>query len=168
MYPRLRGAEYREGAGEGNRRRLKRLVRQGPPPGLLGYVGDQPAAWLALAPREDYPRLERSRTLAPVDDRPVWSVVCFFIARPFRRRGLTVAMLEHAVRYARGQGGRILEGYPVDPKSGKTADAFAWWGVLEAFVAAGFREVARRSPTHPIVRKELRRGAAPATARRRG
>src|SRR4029453_5551348 len=111
MYPRLRGAEYREGAGAGNRRRLQRLVLKGPPPGLLGYVEDRPAAWCGLAPRQDFPRLEHSRTLARVDERPVWSVVCFFVARAFRRRGLTVAMLEHAVRYARAQGARIVEGY---------------------------------------------------------
>lgn len=157
MYPRLRGAEYRAGTGEGNRRRLQTLVRRGPPPGLLGYVQDEPAAWCALAPREHYPRIEHSRTLGRVDDRSVWSVVCFFVAKPFRRRGLTVAMLGHAVRYARTRGAQILEGYPVDPKSGKTADAFAWWGVMDAFLAAGFREVARRSPTHPIVRMELTR-----------
>src|SRR6185369_3476972 len=75
MYPRLRGAEYRSGAGETNRRRLMRLVQQGPPPGLLGYVEDRPVAWCALAPRETYARLEHSRTLARVDERPVWSVV---------------------------------------------------------------------------------------------
>ena len=166
MYPRLLAAEYRSGSGEGNRRRLQRLVRQGPPPGLLGYVADQPAAWCALAPREDYVRLDRSRTLARVDDRPVWSVVCFFVARPYRRRGLTVAMLQHAARWARGRGARILEGYPVDPRSGKTADAFAWWGVADAFFAAGFREVARRSPTRPIVRLELGRAGSKTSARR--
>jgi len=159
MYPRRRGAEYRDGSGDGNRRRLQRLVRTGPPPGLLGYVSDEPAAWCALAPREDYVRLEHSRTLARVDDQPVWSVVCFFVARPHRRRGLTVTMLEHAARWARAQGARTLEGYPVDPKSGKTADAFAWWGVADAFIAAGFHEVARRSPTRPIMRRELGRHA---------
>ncbi|TMQ69139.1 MAG: GNAT family N-acetyltransferase, partial [Candidatus Eisenbacteria bacterium] len=163
MYPRLSGAEFRAGAGEGNRRRLQRLVREGPPPGLLGYLDGEAVAWCALAPREAYPRLEHSRTLARVDDRPVWSIVCFFVARPFRRRGLTVEMLGHAARYARERGARVLEGYPVDPRSGKTADAFAWWGVTAAFLAAGFREVARRSPTHPIVRLEL--GASRARSR---
>ena len=165
MYPRLRGAAFRSGAGDGNRRRLQRLVKQGPPPGLLGYVAGEPVAWCALAPRETYPRLEHSRTLARIDEHPVWSVVCFFVAKPFRRRGLTVEMLRHAARYARARGARILEGYPVDPASGKTADAFAWWGVADAFHAAGFREVARRSPTHPIVRMEL--GPARARARAR-
>jgi molybdopterin converting factor subunit 1 len=160
MYPRLRGGAFRAGAGEGNRRKLRALVRKGPPPGLLGYLGDEPVAWCALAPREEYPRLEHSRTLARVDELPVWSVVCFFVARAHRRGGLTVAMLERAARWAKRQGARMLEGYPVDPKSGKTADAFAWWGVVDAFRAAGFREVARRSPTHPIMRRALPAGAS--------
>jgi molybdopterin converting factor small subunit len=159
MYPRLRGAEFRQGSGEGNRRRLRALVKKGPPPGLIGYDRDEPVAWCALAPREDYPRLEHSRTLARVDQAPVWSVVCFFVAKGHRRRGLTVVMLEHAARWARSQGARMLEGYPVDPKSGKTADAFAWWGVADAFRAAGFREVERRSPTHPIMRRTLKAAA---------
>jgi GNAT superfamily N-acetyltransferase len=132
-------------------------VKKGPPPGLLGYLGGEAVAWCALAPREEYPRLEHSRTLARVDDEAVWSVVCFFVAKAQRGRGLTVTMLEHAARWARARGAKVLEGYPVDPKSGKTADAFAWWGVADAFTAAGFREVARRSPTHPIMRLDLGR-----------
>jgi molybdopterin converting factor subunit 1 len=156
MWPRLSAAEFRAGAGAGNRRRLRRLVREGPAPGLIGYVNGEPAAWCALAPRESFPRLARSRALSPVDDRPVWSVVCFFVARPRRRRGLTVRMLKEAVRYAGRNGARILEGYPVEPSSGRTADAFAWWGLAGAFRAAGFREVARRSATRPIMRKVLR------------
>jgi molybdopterin converting factor subunit 1 len=156
QWARLTSAEFRAGSGEGNRRRLRRLVREGPPPGLIGYRDGQPVAWCALAPREAYPRLERSRTLARVDDRPVWSVVCFFVARSHRRQGLTVRLLREAVRYARARGARIVEGYPVEPASGKTSDAFAWWGLAGAFEAAGFRVAARRSKTHPVMRRVLR------------
>jgi GNAT superfamily N-acetyltransferase len=90
-----------------------------------------------------------------VDDRPVWSVVCFFVARPHRRRGLTVRLLREACRYARARGASLLEGYPVEPVSGKTPDAFAWTGLASAFRAAGFVEVERRSPTRPIMRRHL-------------
>jgi molybdopterin converting factor subunit 1 len=155
MWPRLRGPEFRGGAGAGNKRRLRRLVREGPPPGLIGYVDSEPVAWCALAPRQAYARIEHSRTLIPVDDKPVWSVVCFFVARPYRGRGLTVRMLREAIRYARRKGARILEGYPVDPTSEKTADSFAWWGLAGAFQAAGFTEVRRCSRTRSIVRKLL-------------
>jgi GNAT superfamily N-acetyltransferase len=155
MWPRLRGAAFSAGKGEGNRRSLHKLVKSGDPPGLLGYAGDEPVAWCALAPRESYARIENSRTLARVDDRPVWSVVCFFVARGQRGRGLTVRMLREAARFARARGAKMLEGYPVDPKSGKTADVFAWTGLANAFLAAGFAEVARRSPTRPIMRLAL-------------
>jgi molybdopterin converting factor subunit 1 len=154
QWPRLQGAEFKAGAGEPNKRRLRRLVESGPPPGLIGYWGAEPVAWLALAPRADYVRLERSRILTPVDDQPVWSVPCFFVARPFRKRGLTVRMLREAARYARTRGARILEGYPVDPPA-RVADAFVWWGLARTFEQAGFREVARRSTTRPIMRKTL-------------
>jgi molybdopterin converting factor subunit 1 len=162
QWPRIRGKAFKDGAGAGNKRRLRKLVVTGPPPGLLGYLGDEPVAWVAIAPREAYERLAHSRKLAPVDDQPVWSVSCFFVAKPYRGRGLTVRMLGEASRFARANGARILEGYPVDPAQ-RTADAFAWWGLTSAFAAAGFREVARRSKSHPIVRKTL----SAATARLR-
>jgi GNAT superfamily N-acetyltransferase len=81
-------------------------------------------------------------------------VPCFFVARGYRRAGLTQQMLEAAAKYARARGATILEGYPIEPH-GTSADAFAWWGLIGAFEKAGFREVMRRSPTHPIVRRSL-------------
>jgi len=156
MWARVTAAEFRAGAGSGNKRSLRRAVASGKPPGLLAYVGGESVGWCALAPRETYRRIENSRTLARVDDRPVWSVVCFFIARPLRRRGLTVRLLREAARYARARGANILEGYPVEPTSGKTADAFAWTGLASAFRAAGFVEVERRSATRPIMRRYLK------------
>jgi molybdopterin converting factor subunit 1 len=165
QWPRVRGKAFKEGAGAGNKRRLRGLVADGPPPGLLGYLGDEPVAWVAIAPRAAYERLAHSRTLAPVDDEPVWSVPCFFVAKPYRGRGLTVRMLQEATRFARHNGARILEGYPMDPGK-RTADAFVWWGLTSAFAAVGFREVARRSQGHPIVRKTV--GAASTRPRRTG
>lgn len=143
--------------GAGNRRAFRRLVACGPPPGILAYVGGDPAGWCALAPREVYATLARSRVLAPVDDLPVWSVTCFFVARPHRRGGLSVSLLRAAVDHARRQGARIVEGYPVEPRKGAMPDAFAWTGLASAFRAAGFRETIRRSATRPIMRRRLDR-----------
>lgn len=157
MWARLRNAEFKAGTGAGNRRRLRRLVQDGPAPGLIGYFDGEPVAWCAVAPREDYARLEGSKILARPDDQPVWSVPCFFVARDHRGQRWTRRMLAGAVRHARASGARILEGYPLDVGSSKTADAFAWWGLVGAFEAAGFVEVARRSKTRPIMRKNLRR-----------
>ncbi|HVP68927.1 MAG TPA: GNAT family N-acetyltransferase [Anaeromyxobacteraceae bacterium] len=160
-------AQYRAGRGEGNRRALARLVRSGAVPGLLAYAGAEPVGWCAVEPRRAYPRLARSRLLAPVDDAEVWSVTCFFVARPFRRQGVTRALLEAAAAHARRRGARTLEGYPVDAAA-KVADASVYTGLATAFRAEGFEEVARRSPRRPIVRLALRpaRAEGPRKGRR--
>lgn len=155
MYFRLSRAEFERRQGASNRRALHRLVSAGRMPGLIAYVDGMPAGWVALAPREEYPILSRSRILQPVDDKPVWSVVCFFIARAYRRRGLTIALLRQAAVYARRRGASRLEGYPADPTEGALPDTFAYYGLAAAFRRAGFREVARRSATRPIMRLEL-------------
>lgn len=156
MWWRLPRRVYDRGRGAGNRRRLRRLVQAGPPPGLLAYDGDEPVGWVAVGPRRDYPMLERSRLLQPLDDRPVWSVVCLFVDRRYRRRGVTVGLIEAAARLGRRRGARVLEGYPTDPKGGPLPPAFVWTGLASAFRRAGFREVARRSPRRPIFRRVLR------------
>jgi len=152
MYWRLPRKEFERRKGEGNRRALRKLAGAGTPPGLLAYFDAEPVGWCALAPREAYPVLERSRLLARVDEKPVWSVVCFFVARPHRSRGLTRALVRAAVAFARKHGAKIVEGYPVEPRKGHAPDIFVWTGLPGTFRSAGFKEVARRSPTRPIVR----------------
>jgi GNAT superfamily N-acetyltransferase len=155
MYWRLKRAEFNTGKGEGNRRAMLRLVRSGEVPGLLAYDGKKPVGWCSVAPREQFSALGRSKILRPVDEQAVWSVVCFYIAKPYRRRGVTVLLLGAAADYARSQGAGILEGYPVEPREGKTPDVFAYTGLASAFRGAGFEEVARRSATRPIMRQML-------------
>ena len=155
MWWRLVRSDFEKGKGAANREALRALVEAGPPPGLLAYDHRQPVGWCALAPREAYSRLARARTLKPLDARPVWSVTCFFVARPYRRRGVTAELLKAAARWAASRGATILEGYPVDTRGRSTADAFAYTGLPSAFEAAGFREAARPSPTRPIMRLSL-------------
>src|SRR4030042_6556452 len=107
MYWRLSRTQYDEQQGELNRRNIKALVDSGNIPGILAYVDDEPVGWCSIAPRQEFATLARSRILKPVDDLPVWSVVCFFVARNHRRQGLTVALLKAAVAYARSRGARI-------------------------------------------------------------
>lgn len=157
MWWRLPRSTFQAQKGEGNRRALRSLVRKGDAPGLLAYERDAPVAWCAVQPREAYPLIERSRTLRPVDDAPdVWSVTCFFVARPYRGRGVSVRLLEAAVDWVRGRGGLLVEGYPVEPRTGRMPDAFAWTGLVKTFRRAGFVECARRSPTRPIMRRAVR------------
>ncbi len=152
MWWRMKRAEFKQGKGEKNRKAFKKIVACGEIPGIIAYYGGGPVAWCALAPREKYPVLENSRILAPIDREPVWSVVCFFVARPYRGRGITSQLLKAAVAYAKKQGARIVEGYPVDPKKGRMPDVFVYTGLEPAFRAAGFVEVLRRSKTRPIMR----------------
>ena len=162
-------SEFDAGRGEGNRDAMRRQVRAGVVPGILAYAGDEPVGWCAVEPRSAYPRLARSRTLAPVDEAPVWSVTCFFVARAWRGKGVTAALLGAAAAHARRAGATALEGYPVAPR-GETADAWLYTGLATTFARAGFEEVARRSPTRPVMRMRLgpsrprRGGSRPAAA----
>jgi len=155
MWWRLARPAFVKGKGAGNRRALKRIVDAGRVSGLIAYAGGVPAGWCSVAPREDFPVLSRSRVLAPVDDNPVWSIVCFFVAKPFRRTGITAALIEGALAYAKKKGASIVEGYPVEPKKGVMPDAFAYTGLASSFRRAGFVEAARRSATRPFMRYYL-------------
>lgn len=159
MWWRLPRAEWEAGKGEGNRRGLEAYVREGRVPGLVAYRRGEPVGWVAVEPREVYPRLARSRTLAPVDGAPVWSITCFFVARPHRGEGLTGLLIDAAVRHARAHGASLVEAYPVELRKA-TGDAFVYTGAASTFRARGFEEVARRSPTRPIVRRATGRGGA--------
>ena len=152
---RLSRAQFEQQKGAGNKHAFHALVAAGDAPGVLAYSNGEPVGWCAVAPRADYPALARSRILRPVDDAPVWAISCFFVARPFRHRGVSVRLLEGATDYARERGARIIEGYPVEPRghAPMMPDAFVWTGLAAAFRAAGFAEVARRSDTRPIMRR---------------
>jgi GNAT superfamily N-acetyltransferase len=156
MYWRQPGREHWANAGEGNKRRLKAIVDSGRPPGLLAYVDGRPVGWCAVAPREEYGRLGRSPTIGPIDDLPVWSVVCFYIDRKHRRRRVAQRLLDAAVEHVARHGGRLLEGYPVDPRDGRLPGRDAYTGVPRMFVEAGFEEVARRTRSRPIMRFHVR------------
>jgi GNAT superfamily N-acetyltransferase len=155
MWWRLTRSQFEQQKGEGNRAALLALVLRGEVPGILAYAAAVPVGWCAVAARETLPALDRSRSLKRVDDQPVWSVACFFIPRQRRRQGLSVALLRAAVEHARAGGARIVEGYPVEPQKKVMPDVFAWTGAAAAFRKVGFVEVARRSPTRPIMRLVL-------------
>jgi GNAT superfamily N-acetyltransferase len=157
MWWRLPRSEFNRRKGARNRNAMKRLVSSGTVPGILAYADGAPVGWCCIGPREHFSPLDRSRVLARVDDRPVWSIVCFFVARPWRRKGVTVRLIEAAVAHARRQGAQVVEGYPVAPRTGEMPAAFAFMGLPSAFERAGFREVLRRSETRPILRIETRR-----------
>ena len=163
---RVRSVDFRSATPAGNRRVLEGAVEElgseGRAPGLVAYRGGEAVGWVSLGPRDDYERLEHSRILAPVDDRPVWSVVCFVVARAARGQGVAHALLDAAVDYAREHGATLLEGYPVDTDGGRVPAANAYKGTVAMFERAGFEVVERRqanraSTPRPIVRRAIRR-----------
>jgi GNAT superfamily N-acetyltransferase len=167
---RVRGVDFRSATPAGNRGILEgavaELAPQGRAPGLVAYRDGEAVGWVSLGPRDDYERLQHSRVLAPLDERPVWSIVCFVVARAARRQGVAHALLSAAVDYAREHGATLLEGYPLETDGGRVPAANAYKGTVAMFERAGFKVVERRqanaaSSPRPIVRRAIR-------ARRRG
>jgi ribosomal protein S18 acetylase RimI-like enzyme len=160
QFYRVRGLDWSNSSADGNRERLATLTRDGPPPGLVGYQDGRAVGWVSLAPRPAYDRLTHAKLLAPVDDKPVWSIVCFVVSRSARGQGVAKALLDGAIAWAKDQGATILEAYPSDVKGRKVPAANLYHGSLSMFEDAGFEVVARRqfnktTPVRPIVRRDL-------------
>lgn len=161
---RLRNADVRMATPEANRAVLEEAVdvttTKSRAPGLIAYRDGEPVGWVSVGPRDDYARLQHSRVLAPIDDRPVWSIVCFVVARSARRQGVARALLDAAIEYAAQHGATLLEAYPVDTDAGRVPAANAYKGTVGMFERAGFSVAARRqanrtSTPRPIVRRQL-------------
>jgi GNAT superfamily N-acetyltransferase len=151
MWFRLRRKDWDKGSGNTRKKAMKANVERGRVPGLLAYVDGEPVGWVSMAPREEFPHLEHSRTLKRVDDTHVWSIVCFVVDERFRRQGLMGRLLSAAIRYARDQGAEVLESYPVEP--GETLNQYdGYTGILSTFRQAGFVEVARPKKRQAIMR----------------
>ena len=137
----------------------------GPTSGLVGYVDGEPAGWVAVEPRENYPKIwSRRQPWMRMDPElvGVWSVTCFVVRKGFRREGLTYELAAATVEYARQQGARVLEGYPTEQPAGKTV---IWdeasVGLLQVFLDAGYEVVS--SPT--LRRRVVRHPLTPQVAR---
>ncbi|MEE8137441.1 MAG: GNAT family N-acetyltransferase [Thermoanaerobaculia bacterium] len=155
MWWRLKRSKFERQKGQSNQRAMRAIVDSGEVPGLLAYEGGRPIGWCSVAPRETFSVLGRSRILKPIDDTPVWSIVCFFVDKDHRREGVSVELLEAAADYVRRRGDQVLEGYPVEPKKSPMPAVFAYTDLASAFLKAGFEECARRSETRPIMRRYL-------------
>jgi len=162
---RVRGMTWSNATPKDNRAVLERAVRSdardGRAPGLVAYRDGEAVGWVSLAPREEFERLEHSKVLARLDDKPVWSIVCFVVARTSRGQGVAAALLAAAVDYARDHGATVLEGYPTETGGERVPSANVFKGTLGMFERAGFKVVERRqanaaSTPRPIVRRAIR------------
>lgn len=152
MWFRQTSREFDKKHGEPNRLSMRAIVDSGRAPGLLAYVEGRPVGWCSVAPRSEFGRIERSRILRAAGGESAWAVVCFFIHRAHRGRGVGEALLRAAVTDATERGARIVEGYPLDPGAGRANNGAAFVGVAAMFREAGFVEVGRHSPGRPIMR----------------
>ena len=153
MYWRI-GPRYRDRPRAENKHDLRQLAGSEQPPGLLAFDADLAVGWCELAPRADLEWLGHSRYLGPVDDLPVWSLPCFYVRRTYRAQRVMDALIEAAVRTGTAAGAPALEAYPVDTAvPGHTGNLFP--GIASVFARHGFREVARRKPDRPVMRRDL-------------
>ncbi|HEU4319952.1 MAG TPA: GNAT family N-acetyltransferase [Acidimicrobiia bacterium] len=136
-----------------NRDRFQDIALEGPPPGLLGYVGDDPVGWVQVGPRAQFPTLGRSRLFKPVDDVEPWTINCFVVRTGQRRKGIGRGLLESAIEFAKHNQAEVIEAYPVDGTRESVVDYFT--GTYGLFADYGFTELLRRNDTRPIVRLTL-------------
>jgi GNAT superfamily N-acetyltransferase len=158
MYWRL-GTAYTKRPREQNKAEFHRIVKHGPPIGLLAFDGHVAVGWCQVTPRSALPQLDRSRLCKAVDDVAVWSVSCFYIRRGYRRQGVTSALIDGAIKTAKRAKAPALEAYPVDTKF-KRGGYGMYTGVASTFARAGFKTVARRVPYRPIMRLQLKKATS--------
>lgn len=156
MWWRSTRREFENRKGEGNRRAMKAIVDSGKIPGLLAYLGTEPVGWCAVAPREEFSSLERSPVLKRLDDQPVWSIVCFYVAKGFRGQGIAEALIGGALDFVRSRGGTTVEAYPTPPKEAPLAPVSSYMGLPAMFTRAGFVECARPSRSKRVMRCRVR------------
>jgi GNAT superfamily N-acetyltransferase len=135
------GKTWDAAKGEPARKTMRGLVRQGKCHAVIAFEGDVPVGWCSFGPREDFPRLLRSKKLSRPDPAP-WAIVCFYLPAKQRRKGLATKLLDAATKAAIAAGATAIEGYPTVPKPGQPiAGAFAWTGLPKMFEKAGYRAV---------------------------
>ncbi len=144
--------EYSVNSGEKNKTFLHSLVNAGQPIGLIAYSASRPVGWCAISPRENYSSLERSRVYKRVDDQPVWSLTCFYTARDYRRKGVSLYLIKAAIAYVGDHGGNIVEAYPEVTNGESIPAGDAYTGILDVFKKLGFQEVTGEKISRPVVR----------------
>jgi GNAT superfamily N-acetyltransferase len=155
MYWRKTRSEW-WGSAEENKESMRTVIESGRVPGILAYKGGQPVAWCSVAPRSEFPGLDRSSTLRRIDDEPVWSITCFVIAKEYRRKGMTSILVQEAVDYAARNGARVVEAYPMINEGGKYRTlGESFMGFASTFERLGFKQVSDRSRVRNIMRLHL-------------
>lgn len=156
MWWRLSRKEFEKNQGDGNRQAMKAVVDSNTCPGILAYMNHTPVGWCSVAPREQYHSLNRSPVLKRIDQQEVWSIVCFYIAKEVRRKGLTRQLIQAAIGYVKDMGGSIVEAYPTDPRGrNNLAPTSSFMGLPNVYKAVGFKISKRASKAKLIMRYRI-------------
>lgn len=158
MYWRI-GSAYTRRPRAANKKAFKAVVKKGPPPGLVAFADGMAVGWAQVTPRNALPGLDRGRFTKAVDDKPVWSVSCFYIRKGWRGQGIMTALIDAAATYAKKANAPTLEAYPMKTNGAKRSNSGMYTGAASSFARAGFKTVALPAPHRPIMRLELDRVA---------
>jgi GNAT superfamily N-acetyltransferase len=142
---------FESGKGKINRSRLKDLVSAGYPTGLLLFWGNEAIAWVSVAPRTQFPRLEKSRLLKSGTSGQVWSVTCLFVRKDFRGQNIGRKLVWEATRFAFENGADWVEGFPTRPGKTHLPPPFIWKGLPAMFLNNGFKLITDESAHQWVV-----------------
>ena len=143
---RLRATEIAELGGDDRQAAARALCARDVPPGVVTYRDGVPVGWCNVGARADIPRLVHSTRIRPLDDVPVWSIVCVVVRGGHRKQGVTRPLIDGAVAFAAEHGAPAVEAYPADP-AGRMDTTMAFVGTRSMFGAAGFEVVGTTEAT---------------------
>ncbi|MEE9190222.1 MAG: GNAT family N-acetyltransferase [Candidatus Neomarinimicrobiota bacterium] len=152
MWWRLKRSEFEKNQGALNKLEMKNIVESGRIPGIIVYNAQKPVGWCSVAPRDEFGSLNRSRVLKKLDDKPVWSIVCFFILKKSQRNGIAQNLIRAAIDFVKSQGGQIIEAYPTVPRSDRVPPWSSFMGFPSMFEKAGFSLEAKPSASKIVMR----------------
>ena len=162
MWPRMARKDWLAMDRASRKAAFRAIVERGPPPGLLAYEGEIAVGWCAVGPRTSVAGFQNARTsklLEPEAPERVFAVTCFYIRSGYRGRGLMGTLADAAVAYAKERGATAIDVCPIDTDR-KLVWGEGFVGLASVFRALGFREIARRTPTCPLMRLDLSGGSA--------
>lgn len=160
MHHRLPAEIRRETAAKSRKAAMAKIVKAGPPPGLLAYKGRHAVGWLAIAPRPATPDWNVGRKASAAElpehgeDESIWAATCFFVRRGARGEGVTTALLDAGTAYAEKHGAKIIEACPMAHEDRRSATGL-FVGPKRIFDRAGFSTVMERKPGRPLMRLKL-------------
>jgi GNAT superfamily N-acetyltransferase len=173
VHHRLPAPVRRESDPKSRRTAMAKIVKAGPPPGLLAYRDEEAVGWIAMAPRPSTPDWNVGRKASAAerpedaDDPGIWAATCFFVRRDARGEGVTTALLEAGATWAKQQGAKRVEACPMAHEEKRSATGL-FVGPKRVFDRAGFQTVLERKPGRPLMRLDLKKpaGKTPATKKK--